>query len=152
MVSTNHPMSHSFNRIWIHAIWSTKERQPIILPSIENNVFDYMRIQFNELNCPARTINGMPDHVHCLFLLDPRIAVANIIKQVKGSSSHWINEQNLIREKFAWQTGYAAYSVSESSVEKVFVYIENQKQHHQKKTFLQEYDEFIKLHGLELNG
>ncbi|HEX6846535.1 MAG TPA: IS200/IS605 family transposase [Chitinophagaceae bacterium] len=145
-------MSHSFNRVWIHAIWSTKERYPLILPAIENKVHDYMRIQFSELNSHARIIKGMPDHVHCLFLLDARIAIANIIKQVKGSSSHWINEQNLIKEKFAWQTGYAAYSVSESVLKKVFNYIAGQKQHHQKKTFSNEYDEFIKLHGLNANG
>ncbi len=87
----------------------------------------------------------MPDHVHCLFLLSPQKTIAEIIKQVKGSTSHFINEQNLIPDKFAWQTGYAAYSVSQSVLEKVVEYIRNQKQHHSKKTFHQEYDEFIKL-------
>jgi len=88
---------------------------------------------------------------HSLFLLNPQRGVADIIKQVKGSTSHYINEQDLIKEKFAWQTGYAAYSVSESVLEKVFNYIANQKKHHQKTTFLEEYDEFIKLHGFENN-
>jgi REP element-mobilizing transposase RayT len=69
------------------------------------------------------------------------------VKQIKGSSSHFINQQELIPEKFSWQTGYAAYSVSESVVNKVFEYIQNQKIHHQKKTFQQEYDEFIQLVG-----
>ena len=69
------------------------------------------------------------------------------MKQIKGSSSHFINQQELIPEKFSWQTGYAAYSVSESVVNKVFEYIQNQKIHHQKKTFQQEYDEFIQLVG-----
>ena len=82
-----------------------------------------MRQQFIESGCPVRIINGMQDHVHCLFLLNPQKAVTEIIKQVKGSSSHSVNEENLITEKFAWQTGYAAYSVSESQLEKVFVYI-----------------------------
>jgi REP element-mobilizing transposase RayT len=76
---------------------------------------------------PVRIINGMPDHVHCLLLLNPNKAVTEIIKQVKGSCSHEINKQNIIKEKFAWQTGYAAYSVSESVLEKVFQYIKNQK-------------------------
>ncbi len=89
----------------------------------------------------------MPDHVHCLFLLNAQKSIAEIIKQVKGSTSHWINEQNSIPEKFAWQTGYAAYAVSESLLEKVYRYIVNQKEHHRKKTFLQEYTAFIKLHG-----
>jgi REP element-mobilizing transposase RayT len=69
----------------------------------------------------------MPDHVHSLFLLNPKKAVADIIKQVKGSSSHEINKQNMIKGKFTWQTGYAAYSVSESLLEKVFYYIRIRK-------------------------
>ena len=142
-------MPHSFNKIWIHAIWSTKERYPLIQPAIEEKIYEYMRVQFIELDCPARVINGMPDHIHCLFLLNPSKAITEIIKQVKGSTSHWINQQNLIKEKFSWQTGYAAYSVSESVLDKVFQYIVNQKHHHQKTTFTKEYDEFIKLHGLK---
>ena len=91
----------------------------------------------------------MSDHVHCLFLLSAQKSISEVIKQVKGSTSHWVNEQNIISEKFAWQTGYAAYSVSESQLEKVYQYILNQKEHHKKKNFIQEYDEFIKLHGFE---
>jgi putative transposase len=91
----------------------------------------------------------MPDHVHSLFLLNAQKPVTEIIKQVKGSTSHLINEQGIIKEKFSWQTGYAAYSVSESVMEKVYLYIADQKQHHQKTTFLKEYGEFIKLHGLQ---
>ena len=94
-------------------------------------------------------INGMPDHVHSLFLLNPVKAIGDIIKQVKGSSSHEINKQNITKEKFAWQTGYAAYSVSESATEKVFRYIKNQKKHHGKITFEKEYENFIRLHGLQ---
>jgi REP element-mobilizing transposase RayT len=142
-------MPHSFNKIWIHAIWATKERYPLIHPIIEKKVYDYMATEFIDSGCPVRAIHGMPDHVHCLFLLNPQKPISEIIKQVKGSTSHWINEQNLIKEKFSWQIGYAAYSVSESVLEKVFQYIINQKQHHQKTNFTKEYDEFIKLHGLQ---
>jgi len=115
-------MPHSFNKIWIHSIWSTKDRVALIQPSIENEVHEYMRNQFVESGCPVRIINGMPDHVHSLFLLNPQRGIADIIKQVEGSTSHYINEQDLIKEKFAWQTGYAAYSVSESVLEKVYLY------------------------------
>jgi REP element-mobilizing transposase RayT len=108
-----------------------------------------MREQLIESGCLVRIINGMPDHVHLLFLQNPKTAVTDIIKQVKGNTSHWVNGQNLMHDKFAWQTGYAAYSVSESQVEKVFQYIKNQKEHHSKKTFLQEYEEFMELHGLQ---
>jgi REP element-mobilizing transposase RayT len=142
-------MPHSFTKIWIHAIWSTKDRAPLIHPSVEQSIYVFMAEQIRELGCPVRIINGMPDHVHSLFLLSPQKSIAEVIKQIKGSSSHYVNQNNLIPEKFAWQTGYAAYSVSESAVDKVFAYIRNQKQHHQKKTFLQEYDDFLKLYGFE---
>ena len=141
-------MPHSFNKIWIHAIWATKERIPLIHKNIENNIYKFITEQLREQGCPVRIINGMPDHIHCLFLLSPQKSIAEVIKQIKGSSSHFINQNNFIAEKFAWQTGYAAYSVSESGVEKVFQYIKNQKSHHQKKTFQQEYEEFIELYGL----
>lgn len=91
----------------------------------------------------------MPDHVHCLFLLSPKKSIADVIKQIKGSSSHFINQSHLVPEKFAWQTGYAAYSVSESVVERVFQYIQKQKQHHAEKTFQQEYDESLRIFGFE---
>ena len=142
-------MSHSFNKIWIHAIWATKERLPLLHQNSEQKVYQFIAEQLRELGCPVRIINGMPDHIHCLFLLNPQKSVAEVIKQIKGSSSHYINEHNIISDKFSWQTGYAAYSVSESVVEKVFQYIKTQKEHHQKKTYQQEYEEFLKLYGLE---
>ncbi len=142
-------MSHSYNKIWIHAVWSTKNRQPLIKEAVENRIFSLVTNQLKELGCPVRIINGMPDHIHTLFLLNPQKSIAEIIKQIKGSSSHFINQENIIAEKFAWQTGYAAFSVSESAVEKVFEYIKNQKQQHQKRTFQKEYEEFIKLHNIE---
>ena len=142
-------MSHSFTKIWIHAIWSTKDRHPFIHSNVEHKIYHFISEQFREQGCPVSIINGMPDHVHCLFLLSPQKSIAEVIKQIKGSSSHYINQNNLIVDKFSWQTGYAAYSVSESVVDKVHNYIHNQKQHHAKKTFQQEYDEFIKLYGLE---
>ena len=142
-------MPHSFVKIWIHAVWATKERYPLIQPKIELSLFNQMGNEFKESGCFVRIVNGMPDHVHCLFLLNGQKSIAEIIKQVKGSTSHWANEQDIISEKFAWQTGYAAFSVSESQLPKVFNYIKNQKAHHAKTTFQTEFDEFIKLHGLQ---
>jgi putative transposase len=142
-------MPHSFNKIWIHAIWATKERMPFIHSNIERKVHEFMSEQFCEQGCPVCIIDGMPDHVHCLFLLNPQKSIAEVIKQIKGSSSHFINHNDLISEKFAWQTGYAGYSVSESVVDKVYQYIRKQKQHHQKKSFQHEFDDFLKLYGLD---
>ena len=140
-------MPHSYNKIWIHAIWSTKNRLLLIPFETESKVHDLLRLQFLSCGCLVRIINGMPDHVHCLFLLNPQKAVTDVIKQVKGSVSFTLNQENGMLDKFGWQTGYAAYSVSESNLEKVYLYIKNQKQHHSKKTFQQEYEAFLKLYG-----
>ncbi len=142
-------MPHSYTKIWIHAIWATKERSSLIHLNVENKIYGHISEQLIEQECLVKIVNGMPDHIHCLFLLNPKKSVADVIKQIKGSSSHFVNQENIIPEKFAWQTGYAAYSVSESAVERVYQYIKNQKQHHLKKTSQKEYDEFIKLYGLK---
>jgi REP element-mobilizing transposase RayT len=141
-------MSHSYTKLWIHAVWSTKERRPLIAWDIEKQVLDYIREELRESGCLVRIINGMPDHVHCLFLMNREKSIAEVIKQVKGSTSHYINQNDLTVEKFAWQTGYAAFSVSDSHVDRVYRYIRNQKQHHNKKQFEQEYNEFLQLYGL----
>jgi putative transposase len=145
-------LPNSYNKIWIHAVWSTKKRAPLILPSIENQVFNFINEQFREQGCPVRIINGMPDHVHCLFLLNPQKTITDVIKQIKGSSSFYINKNNLTTEKFAWQNGFGAFSVSESVLDKTFQYIKNQKQHHKNKSSSEELIEFLKLYGLTMDG
>lgn len=157
-MKTCHTMPHSFNKIWIHAIWSTKNRLPFLDESIEQKVHNYMQQQFKDSGCPVRIINGMPDHVHCLFLLSPQKSIADVVKQVKGSTSHWVNQQEGLAQRcqqkakraFAWQTGYAAYSVSESVTEKVYQYICDQKEHHRQRSFQEEYEALLALHDINL--
>ena len=141
-------MPHSYNKIWVHTVWGTKLRKPLIISQIESTVFNLMREELRNMGCPVRIVNGMPDHVHCLFLLNPKMAITDIVKQVKGGSSHSINQGKLMVEKFAWQSGFGAFSVSESAVEKVYRYILTQKEHHKKQTFLDEYKAFLQLHGM----
>jgi putative transposase len=140
-------MPHSYNKIWIHAIFATKNREEFIGLDIEPRIYGYLKDQLIECGCPVRIINGMPEHVHLLFLLNPQKAIADVLKQVKGATSHWINQQDIVEAKFAWQGGYGAYSVSESQLEKVYNYILNQKDHHKKQSFVKEYENFIRLHG-----
>ena len=140
-------MSQSFTKLWIHVIWATKNRQELIDYSIERKLYDFIYQELAELECPVRIINGMPDHVHVLFLQNPQKTISDIVKQIKGSSSHFMNEGEFILEKFAWQRGFAAFSVSESQLDVVFNYIKNQKQHHLKKNGQDEFDDFVKLHG-----
>jgi len=123
-------MTQSFIRLSVHAVWSTKFRKPLIHESVEKEVHRFIAQQFWKQECPIKIVNGMPDHVHCLFLLSRERSIADVIKQVKGSSSYFINKNNLTHERFAWQIGYAAYSVSDCDFDRVYRYIANQKQHH----------------------
>lgn len=138
-------MPHSYYNLWIHAIWSTKKREPLITEDIEKRAYQFISEQFQTMDCPAIIINGMPDHIHCLFRLNQNKSVAEVIKHIKGSSSFYINSNELIQEKFAWQTGYAVFSVSASVKNRVYQYIKNQKSHHQHKSFEEELKHFIKL-------
>lgn len=108
----------------------------------------YIRQQLIESGCPVRIVNGMPDHIHCLFLMNPNKTLSEIIKQVKGSTSHFINQQNIISQKFSWQVGYGAFSVSESGKEKVFEYNKNQKKHHEKRNVQEEVETFVQLYDV----
>lgn len=121
----------------------------MIDPAVEKEVYGFMNDEFLSCGCPVRIINGMPDHVHSLFRLNPQKALADVLKCVKGGSSHSINQQDLLKDKFSWQTGYSAFSVSESVLEKVYWYIYHQKKHHRKMPFDKEYDNIISLHGLD---
>ena len=142
-------MAHSFDKIWIHAVWSTKLRAALIHPNVELTVYACLAQELREQGCSVRIINGMPDHVHCLFLLNRQKSVAEVIKHIKGCSSHFINQTNLIPEKFSWQKGYAVFSVSEKGADVVYRYIKNQKLHHQHKDFQQEFDACLQYYGLD---
>lgn len=104
----------------------------------------------NDLECKVRIINGTEDHLHFLFLLSPNFTLKDIFQNVKGESSHWINSSDFTKGKFAWQTGYGAFSVSESMVNEVEKYIQNQKEHHKKLSYQEEVDVFIKKYGFQI--
>jgi len=144
-------MSHSLIKIWTHAIFGTKDRTPLLMPDFVSQVNEHINNQLKELGCNARIINGTPDHLHILFILSPDKAISQVMKSIKGESSHWINQQNFLNAKFAWQVGYAAFSVSESNVKGVENYIHRQEEHHRRMTFQQEYDKFIQKYGLQVN-
>ncbi|MEY2829150.1 MAG: family transposase [Bacteroidota bacterium] len=133
-------MSHSFNKIWIHAVFSTKDRAALISKDVEPKLFSFIQQQLTDSGCMVKCINGMSDHVHILFLLNPLKSVADVLKNLKGGSSHWVNQNNLTQNKFAWQVGYGAFSVSESQIDKIRTYIEQQKIHHRKLSFADEYN------------
>ena len=143
-------MGHSYTKLWTHVVFSTKNRDHLILPSFELQLHNHIRAHLIEMGCSTRIINGTTDHLHILFLQNPNKSIAEILKNIKGNSSHWINENNFSTDKFAWQTGYGAFAVSESQVQRVYDYIAGQKEHHHKQTFQEEYQLIIELHGLKM--
>jgi REP element-mobilizing transposase RayT len=143
-------MSHALVKIWIHAVFRTKNEAVIIPPDLRPALNQQIKSILTEQNCKVRVVNSVKDHMHCLFLLSADADIAGVIKNLKGISSHWINHENLIRSKFTWQVGYGAFSVSESSVPNVEKYIGNQERHHQKTTFQEEYDRFMAIYHPEL--
>ena len=124
-------MSHSFYNVWIHAVFATKDRQELITSDLEEDLYPFLYAEFKELGCKLKIVNGLSDHIHCLFMLDAQKSFSAVMKQIKGSSSHYINHQNLVTEKFAWQKGYAVFSVSNSEVDRIYDYINKQKFKHE---------------------
>ena len=143
-------MSHALVKIWIHAVFRTKNEAVIIPPDLRPALNQQIKSILTEQNCKVRVVNSVKDHMHCLFLLSADADIAGVIKNLKGISSHWINHENLTRSKFTWQVGYGAFSVSESSVPNVEKYIRSQERHHQKTTFQEEYVRFMAIYHPEL--
>jgi putative transposase len=117
----------SLCKIYIHAAFSTKNRLPLIQPNIREKLYSCLYREFSNQNCQLFLVNGLPDHVHCLFSLNPQKSVSEIIKHVKGLSSHHINSLQISPEPFAWQKGYNATSISEASLPRITRFIHQQE-------------------------
>ena len=135
-------------KIWIHLVWATKNRAPVLTKDIREIIFKHIKENGKKKNIHVDFVNGHCDHVHCLVSLNAEQTIAKVVQLLKGESSYWANKNNLCEEKLAWQDEYFAVSVSESGVDRVREYIKNQEEHHRNKTFGEEYDEFIKKYGL----
>ena len=139
-----------FIKIWIHFVWATKNRYPFLTSDIRQDVFKHIKENGPLKNIHIDFVNGHIEHVHCLISLSQKQTIAEVVQLMKGESSYWINKHHLTQEKFEWQDEYFAVSVSESDVHRVREYIKHQEEHHAKKTFAQEYDEFIEKYGFRL--
>ena len=132
-------MANTFTQIHIQLVFATQFRKSQISPSWELRLYEYIIGIFNFYGHRVLSINGMPDHIHILFGFRPDQSLSDLVQKVKASSSKWINEERLSSSKFAWQAGYGAFSYTKSDLPKVIRYIQNQKEHHQRKTFHEEY-------------
>ncbi len=139
-------MAHSYCDLLVHVIFSTKNHDPSIEGSVAPQLFGHMAQRVGEAGGFAHIVNGTRDHVHLLVSLPRGLSVAALVKQVKGASSRWMGSR--VRG-FEWQVGYAAFSVSRSSFERVRAYIANQQQHHRRVSFREEWAAFLRKHGVE---
>ena len=142
-------MSQSLCKIYLHIIFHIKTSSPCILDDDLDRVHAYIGQLVNDANCLNIWVDGTGDHVHVLCLLGREISIANLLETLKRNSSRWIKSLSPHYSMSAWQGGYAALSVSQSVVDKTLAYIKNQKAHHKKTTFQEEYKQFLKLYNIE---
>ena len=139
-----------FIKVYIHFVWSTKNRQPFLsTPELRKMMWNHIRDNAKKKGIYIDFINGYKEHCHCLVSLGDDQTMRQLMQLIKGESSHWINKENLLSEKFEWQDEYFAVSVSESLVDKVRNYIKDQESHHTQKTWEEEYNELIEKNGFQ---
>ena len=140
----------SFIKVYVHFVWSTKNRIPFLTNNIRDSVFKHIRENAKTKNIHIDFINGYTDHVHCLVSLNDDLSIGKIAHLLKGESSFWINKNKLTPSQFSWQDKYFAIAVCDDRIQTVRNYIANQERHHSKTPFAQEYDEYIERYGFEI--
>jgi REP element-mobilizing transposase RayT len=144
-------MANTYTQIHIHAVFAVQNRKCVINKTWEAELYMYISGIIKANGHKMIIINGMPDHLHVLFGLRPVQSLSDLMQDVKGSSSKWINEKKFTNARFSWQQGYGAFSYAKSDLPKVVNYIKNQKQHHGQKHFLEEYLELLKEFDIEFD-
>ena len=141
-------MGQSLVKQYTHIIFSTKHQQPLIIDAVENELYKYIGGICKNMECYPVKVGGYKNHVHILCLLSKKIALMKLLEEVKSHSSRWVKKIDRRMNNFYWQNGYGAFSVSPTQVDKVKAYIENQHAHHKRKTFQEEYLEFLKEYNI----
>ena len=140
---------HSYSRVWLHLTWATLERRPLLFHSAAARVSAYLSQYSSQKGIYLKINYVNPDHVHALIDLPTHLSIEEVMQLYKGSSSHWINENNLLPGKFGWGRGYGAFSVSHSLVEEVARYIATQEEHHRQRSFSEELRLLVERYGLK---
>lgn len=144
-------MANTYSSLTYHLVFSTKNREPWILQDIESRIWSYIGGIARGHDMTAWQVGGIEDHIHALIIAPPTIAPCQIAQYLKGGSSAWIHDEFPQLKNFGWQDGYGAFSVSNSRIPEVGRYIENQREHHRRKTFQEEYREFLQAHGVDFD-
>lgn len=142
-------MPQSLANILVHLVFSTKDRMPLIDAGIERELYPYISAVLGTNESPMISIGGTSDHLHLLFNLSRKKSIADIVESVKADSSKWIKTKGAEYRGFYWQSGYGAFSFSPNDYKRVIGYISDQKNHHVKRSFQEEYRELLKRSGTE---
>ena len=137
-------MAGTFSQIYIQVVFAVRSRNSLIHSTWEEELYKYISGICKNKGQKLLAINGMPDHIHILIGLKPSSCLSDLVREIKKSSNDFINEKRFTPSKFQWQEGYGAFSYSHSALDNVISYINNQKEHHQKHTFREEYISFLK--------
>ncbi len=141
-------MAHSYTNLLYHIVFSTKDRRPLIEPAIAGRLHEYLGGGVRGEGGAALAINGTADHVHILAHLRQDKTLSDVLRSINANSSKWVKETFATQQGFAWQSGYGAFTVSESQVERVGAYIRDQETHHRRQTFEEEFAALLKAHGI----
>ncbi len=139
----------SWVNIWIHLVFSTKNREPLLNKNIREKVFQHIKQNAKEKGIHIDSVKGFSDHCHCLLSLENEQTISKVAQMIKGESSFWINKEKLIDGEFKWQNDYFAVSVSQSHLPVLRKYIWNQEEHHRKTSFTEEMDNFLKKYSVK---
>lgn len=141
-------MPQSLSNLLTHVVFSTKNREPHLVGPSAVGIHPYLAGVLNNINCPTIQVGGVADHVHLFFRLARTASISEVVETVKTSSSKWIKTKGREYAEFHWQSGYGAFSVSQSDADAVITYIRNQPEHHRKMTFQEEYRKFLERHQI----
>jgi REP-associated tyrosine transposase len=144
-------MSQSLSKLYVHLVFSTKHREPLLLAPVRDRMHAYLATVLKNQDSPAVKIDGTSDHVHALFRLSKNVSLAKIVEEIKTSTSKWAKTQGRALVNFHWQSGYGGFSVSPAEVDSVTEYIAKQEEHHRVVTFEEEYRKFLQSHGIEFD-
>ena len=144
-------MANTYTSLMYHFVWSTKNREPLLSNDIRPRVWSYLAGVAKQHRMFVRDIGGMADHVHVFLDVPKTMTVVDAAKTLKGVSSTWINEQHVVAGRFQWQDGYGAFTVGPEEKETLSAYIRNQEEHHRVKTFAEEYEAFLRKHGIDFD-
>jgi len=142
-------MPNTYTQIYLQFVFAVKYRARVIQPNWKNNLYQYITGIVQNNGHKMLVINGMPDHLHIFIGMMPNQSISDLLKDIKRSSSIWINENKFVKGKFEWQEGYAAFSYAKSQIKNVIAYIENQEEHHKSESFKKEYIHFLQKFEIE---